>query len=259
MYNKAKYLLDKIGAIVAIVVGSASLIMALISVFSMMGACEAIGKSGMGFVLFLGMALRIAINVVTIIFGIKTCGAPSKDTFKVKETGERRYTWMYNPKGFNITLIAISLTMGVLGFAVGDGVSLGGGVSVASVTAYLQIVFNVLYLVIGGLKLASICIIDNKVYNNDGEVVSRGSIPASSSSVHPVKAETSSIKTAEPSVEMKEKTAYIHCCYWNDWKGLIRETVQIDFENNKVTKIETIKTVTLMEYHCGFGIDLDIE
>lgn len=55
----------------------------------------------------------------------------------------------------------------------------------------------------------------------------------------------------QPSVEMKGKTAYIHCCYWNDWKGLIRETVQIDFENNKVTKIETIKTVTLMEYHCG--------
>ena len=112
-------------------------------------------------------------------------------------------TIAYKEKGVGI-ICFILVSMGVLGFAVGDGVSLGGGVSVASVTAYLQIVFNVLYLAIGGLKLASICIIDNKVYNNDGEVVSSGSIPASSSSVHPVKAETSSIKTAEPSVEMKD-------------------------------------------------------
>lgn len=54
-----------------------------------------------------------------------------------------------------------------------------------------------------------------------------------------------------PSVEMKGKTAYVNCCYWNYWKGLVRETVQIDFENNKVARIETIKTETLMEYHCG--------
>lgn len=46
-------------------------------------------------------------------------------------------------------------------------------------------------------------------------------------------------------------TAQVECTYWNDWKGLVRETVRISFSGDRVTKITTINTKALLDYHCG--------
>ena len=45
--------------------------------------------------------------------------------------------------------------------------------------------------------------------------------------------------------------AKIHVCYWNDWKGLVRDTVEIDFEGNRAVLFERVKTEVLIEYNCG--------
>lgn len=44
---------------------------------------------------------------------------------------------------------------------------------------------------------------------------------------------------------------YISCCYWSDWKGLIKELVEITIENNKVKSILNVDKKTLFKYDCG--------
>ena len=36
-----------------------------------------------------------------------------------------------------------------------------------------------------------------------------------------------------PYVNMEEDTAVVSCCFWNDWKGLVRETIHIEFAGGK--------------------------
>ena len=47
------------------------------------------------------------------------------------------------------------------------------------------------------------------------------------------------------------KTAQIHCCYWNDWKGLVREHVEIQMQNGKVISYEEKDSYVLYKFHCG--------
>lgn len=53
-----------------------------------------------------------------------------------------------------------------------------------------------------------------------------------------------------PRIYWANTRAYISCCYWTDWGGLIREIVRIDFEGNKVT-ITDIDNHVLLPYDCG--------
>ena len=61
-----------------------------------------------------------------------------------------------------------------------------------------------------------------------------------------------------PSVEVVKKgdllIANIYCCYWNDWKGLIREHVEIKIKNGKVTSFQEIDDFVIFAFHCGIYI-----
>lgn len=43
---------------------------------------------------------------------------------------------------------------------------------------------------------------------------------------------------------------YITCFYWSDWKGLVRELVEIKITNNKVKSIFKVEETILFKYHC---------
>ena len=45
--------------------------------------------------------------------------------------------------------------------------------------------------------------------------------------------------------------AHVFCCYWNDWKGLIREHVKITLKNKRVEKYENLDDFVICKYHCG--------
>ncbi len=54
-----------------------------------------------------------------------------------------------------------------------------------------------------------------------------------------------------PSVITTDFNAFVRCCYWTDWGGLIRETKLIEFAGGKVLRIETINEENIYEYDCG--------
>lgn len=45
--------------------------------------------------------------------------------------------------------------------------------------------------------------------------------------------------------------AHVFCCYWNDWKGLIREHVKMTLKNGCVEKYENLDDFVIYKYHCG--------
>lgn len=47
------------------------------------------------------------------------------------------------------------------------------------------------------------------------------------------------------------RTADVYCTYWNDWKGLVRDHVQISFLKNGRVKLTQIEPLILFEYDCG--------
>jgi hypothetical protein len=47
------------------------------------------------------------------------------------------------------------------------------------------------------------------------------------------------------------KTAQIYCCYWNEWEGLVREHIEIQLQNGKVTSYEEKGKFVIYKYHCG--------
>lgn len=54
-----------------------------------------------------------------------------------------------------------------------------------------------------------------------------------------------------PDVREKDCKYYISCCFFSNFKGLVREYYELTFEKNKVTKILNIADKTLFEYNCG--------
>lgn len=51
-----------------------------------------------------------------------------------------------------------------------------------------------------------------------------------------------------PRIYWANTRAYISCCYWSDWKGLVREIVRIDFQGCKVKDITDIDSHILLPY-----------
>lgn len=47
------------------------------------------------------------------------------------------------------------------------------------------------------------------------------------------------------------RTANVFCTYWNDWRGLVRDHVQISFLKNGKVKLSQIEPLILFEYDCG--------
>lgn len=55
-----------------------------------------------------------------------------------------------------------------------------------------------------------------------------------------------------PGIELIGNIAKVRCCYWNDWKGLVRETVSINFNDKKNIRInKEIESEVLYKYNCG--------
>ena len=57
-------------------------------------------------------------------------------------------------------------------------------------------------------------------------------------------------KIPQPSVEMRDGKAVVSCPYWNDWRGLVLETVDIRFEPEETVRLNPHAKV-LYEYNCG--------
>lgn len=47
------------------------------------------------------------------------------------------------------------------------------------------------------------------------------------------------------------RIADVYCTYWNGWKGLVRDHVQLTFLHNGKVIINEIETLCLFEYNCG--------
>lgn len=55
-----------------------------------------------------------------------------------------------------------------------------------------------------------------------------------------------------PKVEINDDIAIITACYWNNWKGLVKETVTIKFmKGNNFSINEDVKSEVIYSYECG--------
>ena len=59
-----------------------------------------------------------------------------------------------------------------------------------------------------------------------------------------------------PSVELLDKevsgcTAEVQCCYWNEWKGLVREKATVIVSDERCVSYKTEEN-TLFYYHCDY-------
>lgn len=58
-----------------------------------------------------------------------------------------------------------------------------------------------------------------------------------------------------PTVEIEETGAefyaHVYCCYWNEWKGLVREHVVIRVHGNRVVEYKNEADFVIYSYHCG--------
>lgn len=56
-----------------------------------------------------------------------------------------------------------------------------------------------------------------------------------------------------PSVIMADDKSYadVYCCYWNDWKGLVREHVRVEFTTDGSAKISQADEFVFYPYDCG--------
>lgn len=54
-----------------------------------------------------------------------------------------------------------------------------------------------------------------------------------------------------PKVKIRGYEGTIECCYWNEWEGLVRETLKVTYGNNTVLSFKRIKEEVLYEYDCG--------
>lgn len=58
-----------------------------------------------------------------------------------------------------------------------------------------------------------------------------------------------------PSVSIKRNagfiTAHVSCCYWNEWKGLVREQVEIKLHSGRVLEYNNVGEFIIFKYNCG--------
>lgn len=54
----------------------------------------------------------------------------------------------------------------------------------------------------------------------------------------------------QPTVEMMDGKAIVSCPYWNDWKGLVLETVDVEFKPDGTVAL-TSHSKVLYKYDCG--------
>ena len=45
--------------------------------------------------------------------------------------------------------------------------------------------------------------------------------------------------------------AHVYCTFWNEWKGLVREHIEITISNNRVSDYKNADALVLHHYNCG--------
>ena len=54
-----------------------------------------------------------------------------------------------------------------------------------------------------------------------------------------------------PSVSINGNQMIVSCCYWSDWKGLVRENLQLSISEDGKAKIGNFHDEILFKYNCG--------
>lgn len=54
-----------------------------------------------------------------------------------------------------------------------------------------------------------------------------------------------------PKVTIEGDSAYVECCYWNDWRGLVKEKASVRFDGDRVVEVKSIRKTTVYHYDCG--------
>lgn len=54
-----------------------------------------------------------------------------------------------------------------------------------------------------------------------------------------------------PKVTLDDDTAIVSCCYWNNWQGLVRESIEFTYDDNRIIANKFIQRYVLYQYHCG--------
>lgn len=54
-----------------------------------------------------------------------------------------------------------------------------------------------------------------------------------------------------PQVKMRGQEGTIECCYWNDWKGLVKEYYSVQYGDDTVVEFKLLNVEVLYEYNCG--------
>lgn len=57
-----------------------------------------------------------------------------------------------------------------------------------------------------------------------------------------------------PKVWLEANMAYVRYCYFNMWKGIVRETTALQFDQNRVINFKIVKSETLWKYNCGLKL-----
>ena len=59
----------------------------------------------------------------------------------------------------------------------------------------------------------------------------------------------------KPTIEIKNTIegfiAHVHCCYWNNWEGLVRDHVTMKVAKGRVTEYKNGENFIIYPYHCG--------
>ncbi len=176
MYNKAKYLTDKIGSILSIIVGALMLLGSFFTLITLFKACDAVNELGGKingstlFVVFIALAIRIGISFFFISFGLQTMGEP----LLYKNNRTNTSMWCYAPKGKDITLVVFSAIFFLGGVFLSDFTAFVGDIGFSTLS-WAQWILNLLYLGILVLKIVALCI--------NGNSSQQQSYPASASAV----------------------------------------------------------------------------
>ena len=70
---------------------------------------------------------------------------------------------------------------------------------------------------------------------------------------HGIELQQSMIENLLPNVRrgIADDEYVVECCYWNDWKGLVREKVLVEYERNHIDYIEDAGSEVWFQYDCG--------
>ena len=78
--------------------------------------------------------------------------------------------------------------------------------------------------------------------------------------IKPIPKEEKQKFNVSPYIKQEGNVFYVSCCYWSEFSGLVRETVEIKIENNKAVTLQFLEYdfepdntqhEVLYEYNCG--------